>query len=528
MNELKPIPSAPPAAEHRKVEGWERVRRGYVQYLADESRMAAERVEVIHFPATAEQVAAAVRAAREAGRRVAVSGARTGITGAAVPLGADEVISLEQLKHRPVVRRDGDRWLARVAAGTTLDELNDALAHGLCGYPDGKPPRPLFYPVDTTETTAHVGGTIATDASGARTLHYGSTRDWVEWLRLVTPDGRLLELRRGQVRADGGRLVYVRPDGERVELTIPDLPMPATKHTAGYHLAPDMDALDLFIGSEGTLGIVVEAELRLAEKPPERLFLTQFVPGPDAAVDFVLACKADEAITPLALEYIGPRALDLLRSKGRQTPAYMEVARLPEDVAAAVYLEMAFDGEGELDAAYDALLNVLGPLGLDQDDSWAGFAEKDLEEMKRLRHAIPEAVNAIIGRRQAEVPGLHKVGTDMAVPDEHLREMMAIYRRRLDECGLEHVIFGHVGNGHLHVNILPSTPADLQRAEELYAEFARDVVRLGGSVAAEHGIGRIKKPFLAIQYADEHIDAMRAIRRALDPKGTLNPGVLFD
>ncbi len=528
MNELRPLPAGPPRAEHRKVEGWDRIRRGYVQYLADESRMAAEHLEVVHFPATAEQVAAVVRAAREADRRVAVSGARTGITGAAVPLGAEEVISLEQLKGRPVVRREGDRWLARVAAGTTLDELKDALARGLCHYPDGKPPRPLFYPVDTTETTAQVGGTIATDASGARTLHYGSTRQWVEWLRLVTPDGRLLELRRGQVRADGGRLIYVRPDARRVELAIPDLPMPATKHTAGYYLAPGMDAVDLFVGSEGTLAIVVEAELRLAEKPANRLFLTQFVPGPDAAVDFVLACKQSKAIAPLALEYIGPRALDLLRSKGRQTPAYMEVARLPEDVAAAVYLEMAFEDEAELDAAYDALLRLLAPLGLDEDDSWAGFAEKDLEEMKRLRHAIPEAVNAIIARRQAEVPDLHKVGTDMAVPDEALPEMMGIYRRRLDECGLEHVIFGHVGNGHLHVNILPTTAEDLRRAEDLYGEFAREAVRLGGSVAAEHGIGRIKKPFLAIQYSPEDIEAMRAVRRALDPEGTLNPGVLLD
>ncbi|KPK61839.1 MAG: hypothetical protein AMK73_07555 [Planctomycetes bacterium SM23_32] len=151
-----------------------------------------------------------------------------------------------------------------------------------------------------------------------------------------------------------------------------------------------------------------------------------------------------------------------------------------------------------------------------------------MDEMKRLRHAVPETVNAIIGRRKIEVPELHKVGTDMAVPDESVGAMMAFYERRLAECGLEHVIFGHIGDGHLHVNVLPRTGGELEQGEELYVEFAREAVRLGGSVAAEHGIGRIKKRFLPIQFGAEHLAAMRAVKAALDPDGILNPGVLFD
>ena len=262
MNVLTPRPAAP-APDYRKVVGWESVREGYAQYLRDESRMAADRVDAIHFPTTAEQVAAAVLAARSAGHKVAVSGARTGITGAAVPLGAQEVISLEQVKPKPVVRRSADGWVVLVGPGTTLAELSDALAHGLCDYPDGRPKPPVFYPVDTTETGAHLGGNIATNASGARTLYYGPTRDQVEALTIVTPDGRILELERGQVRAEDGVLVYRREDGSDAPLSLPDLPVPQTKHTAGYRLRRDMDAVDLFVGSEGTLGIVVGATLRL-------------------------------------------------------------------------------------------------------------------------------------------------------------------------------------------------------------------------------------------------------------------------
>lgn len=529
MNELKPRPARKPKKECRKVAGWERIREGYAEYLHDESRLEAPRIEVLHFPTTAEEVTSAVLSARQAGHRIAVSGARTGITGAAVPFGAEEMISLDHMKRRPVVRRDQDgNWYVHVVAGTSLSELTDALDHGLCDYPEGKPKRPLFYPVDTTETSAHLGGTIATNASGARTLYYGPTRRWVKWLKIVMADGRILELRRGEVRAADGALVYQRQDGSRTEMRVPDLPIPRTKHTGGYYLKSDMDAVDLFIGSEGTLGIVVEAELGLAEKPANRLFLTQFVAGQEEAVELVVASTHRDHLSPLALEYIGPRAMALLRSMGRETPAYVEVARLPDDAAAAVYMEFAFGEEGRLDALYAALREVLGEVGLDPARSWAGFTQKDMEEMKRLRHAVPETVNAIIGQRRARVAELHKLSTDMAVPVESLRAMMAFYRQRLEASALEFVVFGHIGDGHVHVNILPKTAAEVEQAEELYMEFAQEAVRQGGSVAAEHGIGRIKKKFLPMQFSEPDLEAMRAVKRALDPEGILNSGVLLD
>jgi D-lactate dehydrogenase (cytochrome) len=147
--------------------------------------------------------------------------------------------------------------------------------------------------------------------------------------------------------------------------------------------------------------------------------------------------------------------------------------------------------------------------------------------MKAFRHAVPEHVNGIIGRRKRDVPGLHKVGTDMAVPDERLEDALALYRSRLGESGLEHVIFGHIGDNHLHVNILPRSEEELERAMDLYGTFAEEVVEMGGSVAAEHGIGRLKKLFLPIQFDEEELAAMQAVKDVLDPQGLFNPGVLF-
>jgi len=529
MNELKPRPANEACGDWRRITGCNAVLKGYSQYLADESRLAAEGVEVIHFPTDADQVAAAVRELRAAGWKVAVSGARTGIAGAAVPLGVDAIISLEHVQARPVVRRGPGGWTVRVAAATTLAELNAALDAGDCDYEgDKKPDVALFYPIDCTEMTAQIGGTIATNASGARTLFYGATRDWVLALEIVTADGRVLEIERGQVAADADGFAYHTADSTVRAFDVPDLPLPATKHTAGYHLRSGMDAVDLFVGSEGTLGIITAATLRLAEKPAKRLYMTQFVTDAATAVTYVAACKKNVRPAPQALEYIGPHAVALLRAKGRETPAYVEVSRLPEDAKAAVYIEVPFTDEQELDAVHAALQTAAASAGLDAAQSWAGFSDRDLEEMKRLRHAVPETVNSIIGQRMREIPDLHKVGTDLAVPSAALAGMMEFYERRLSEAALEYAIFGHMGDGHVHVNMLPASTCELATAKALYVEFAEEAVRLGGSVAAEHGIGRIKRALMAVQYSQADLSAMHAVKSALDPAGILNPGVLFE
>ena len=489
--------------------------------------MQGDPVEVVHFPTTTEQVATAVRSALEAGHRVAVSGARTGITGGAVPRDSQEIISLERLRFRPVLHGHDDSWTVHVGTGTTIAELNTALETGELDLPDGNPESPLFYPVDPTELSAQLGGTIATNASGARTLYYGPTRDWVEALTVVTPDGRILKLRRGEVCARGGELRYSGTDGETRTIEIAHLPVPPTKHTAGYHLKPDMDAVDLFVGSEGTLGIITEAELRLARKPSERLFLTVFLESEETALSLVSSLRRLDGTSPLALEYFGPRAIELLRAQRSKIGAGGGLVKLPDYAKTALYAEFPFESEEQLDDLYAQLQDTLSPSEVDPQRTWAAFTEREMDRMKDLRHAVPEAVNTMIGQRQAQEPELHKVGTDMAVPLDSLGNIMGTYRHLLEREGLDYVIFGHIGNAHLHVNILPETAAEVQRAEALYLELAREVVALNGSVAAEHGIGRIKTMFMPVQYTSDQIESMRRVKDAIDPDGTLNPGVLL-
>ncbi|MDP6439119.1 MAG: FAD-binding oxidoreductase [Candidatus Brocadiia bacterium] len=553
MNVLKAarVPADDPCP---RVEGRDRIRSEFAGYLADESRTAAEPPEVLFLPERLPHVCQAVRECAQNDFPLTAAGARTGIVGGAVPVESRAVLAMERMNRFLEVRASerGGGFAARLEAGVILADFQEKLRATTpqeLPWADaesreagmrmleksarrGRSHRRLhrrshlFYPIDPTETSAQIGGTISTNASGARTFHYGPTRAWVEGLTVVLATGEALFLKRGEVLAEGGRFVLQAAAGETA-IPIPRLPMPATKNTAGYYLQPGMDAVDLFIGSEGTLGVVTEVELRLTLEPPERLAATAFLPGEREALALARALRKERGLGTLAIEYFGPHALDLLRRKRSEEGASSGVPALDEGAACAVFAEIAFEGDEEFESCYRTLRGLLERFGTSARATWAGVTAGEMAAMKDFRHALPEAVNAIIARRKLDVPSLHKVGTDMAVPDERLEEVMALYRGKLAESGLEHVIFGHVGDNHLHVNILPRSAAELKRAEGLYESFARAVVAMGGSVSAEHGIGRIKRPFLRIQYGAEMIDAMRAVKRALDPQGLLNPGVIF-
>jgi D-lactate dehydrogenase (cytochrome) len=158
------------------------------------------------------------------------------------------------------------------------------------------------------------------------------------------------------------------------------------------------------------------------------------------------------------------------------------------------------------------------------DDTWAGIEAGDVEKMKAVRHLIPESVNTLISQRKQKYPRVHKLGTDMAVPDEHLETIIAYYKELLDIFGLEYIIFGHIGDNHLHVNILPRTDAEVDQGMDLYRQFAEKAVQLGGTVSAEHGIGKLKRVFLRIMYGDSGLEEMAGVKRMLDPDWIINPG----
>lgn len=515
-----------------------RIAARHADMLGDESRMRAPSVAALFLPETPQHVADALRVCAANGWRAVLSGGRTGITGAVAPLDADAVISLAGLHRIRAWGTDADGPVLRIEPGVSLAALDAWLLHG--SPPPGAVVQPeaddpsmrtswkpgeYWFPVDPTERTAHFGGMVANNASGARSYRYGATRPWVRGLTVLLPTGGCLRLKRGAHHADTDGFEIHHLNGERTRVSLPQLSLPSTKCTAGYPLAPGMDAVDLLVGSEGTLGAVVEIELALAPRPTRMLGVNVFPTDEAAALDLVEAVRACDALPLEAIEYFDPDTLRLLKRKRDAEGNAGHVPPLRFWESAAVYLELAGTVE-EIEAGAEALVACLRKAGLDPERTWAADTPAELEVQKAFRHAVPESVNALIGQRKATCPDLHKVGTDMAVPDGAFREMMHCYRRDLARTGLESVVFGHIGDNHVHVNILPQTMQDLHAAKSLYEEWAREAVRLGGAVSAEHGIGRIKKSMLAIQYPQETLDAMRAVRNAFDPSAMLNPGVL--
>jgi FAD/FMN-containing dehydrogenase len=395
-----------------------------------------------------------------------ILGAGTGLTGGGVPQGG-WAISLEKFRRLEI-------FPGRAIAGAGISlEAVQALASRT-----GQ-----FYAPDPTERTASIGGTIATNASGSRSFRYGSTRRHLLALRVALMDGRVLDIHRG----------------DKIDFAVPALPLPdTTKNTAGYQLAPGMDWIDLFTGSEGTLGIVVEAELQLLPAPAAVLAGIVFLAGDDAALDVVDAWRSIPGLR--MIEYFDANSLDFLR------PHYSEI---PAHPGAALLIEQE---NGDVDFWGDHA----------NEDSWFAESVPDRERFRRFRHALPELVNDSMRRR-----GFMKLGSDYAIPLARNREMLAFYHAHLLQQALDYVIFGHIGDAHVHVNILPKSQAEFEAGQRLMLDFARYAVELGGTVSAEHGLGKRKAHLLELQYTPAQIQAMRAVKKRLDPQWLLNRGNLF-
>lgn len=492
----------------------------YGDYLHDESRLSGH-AESIAFPRHEAEVESIVAATAKAGGSLTIQGARTGISGGAVPEGGG-ILNLSRLNSMRLC--DSGTTLLEVGPGVLLSEVQAVTeAHN------------LLFPPDPTENSASIGGMIGANASGALSFAYGPTRKWIESLRLVLADGSRLALRRGERKARGRHFTLVTEQGREICGMLPSYNLPRVKNAAGYYAADDMDLIDLFVGMEGTLGVITAAQLRLMARPACMCGLTVFLPSLASALSFVRLARGETvdgltglATRPVAIEYFNHDTLNLLRRMKSEGKGAGAIPGLLPRYHTAIYLEYhGEDGEAVETAAVTAI-EAAAALGGNDGDTWYASTPRDLASQKSFRHAAPESVNMLIGERQRTDPAIAKLGTDMSVPDAALEQVMAMYRDGLTEAGLESVIFGHIGNNHLHVNILPRNRAEYDRGKSLYQRWARSVVALGGSVSAEHGIGKLKRPMLRLMLGDEGIAQMRILKNLFDPGLVLNPGVLFE
>src|SRR6266404_5921037 len=499
-------------------------------FLGDSSHVSGGFAERVVFPETAEEVAEVLRDATHNQTPLTISGAGTGTVAGRVPFGG-VVVATDKLNRITQIVHDHNGGGHAVAeGGVILGDLQRAVES-----------EALLYPPDPTERSCFLGGNVATNASGARTFKYGPTRNYVERLKIILATGDMIDLRRGELHADAnGRIAVPLPSGRLIETQLPTYRMPQVrKHASGYYVAPGMDVIDLFIGSEGTLGVIVEIEVKLLPKPEGLLSgvvffkseadLLAFVrearerslanrgtsptPGPPAGQPgWGGAVREGSALDARALEYFDSESLGFLRQKYESVPT---------QAAGAIFFEQETIPSTE-DSLMTEWMSLLEDHNALSDQSWFATNEHDQANLREFRHALPVLMNEWFARHNQK-----KVSTDMAVPDEAFAGMLRFYQDALRGGDLRYTIFGHIGDNHVHVNILPRNDVEAERAWEIYRTFIRRAVDVGGTISAEHGIGKLKRDYLLELYGEEHLREMAELKRAFDPQGILGRGNMF-
>ena len=481
-------------------------------FLADSSNMQGGYASRVVFPENIEDVAAILAQSTSDGTPVSIAGAGTGLVGGRVPFGGT-VLATDRLNEIKEIVSDEHGGWAVAGAGVVLADFQRAVSS-----------RGLFYPPDPTEWSCYMGGTAATNASGPRTFKYGPTRGFIRRLKIALATGDVLDLRRGEHHADSnGRIHLPVSHGRSIDAQLPTYRMPLTrKHASGYFVAPGMDVIDLFIGSEGTIGVITEIEVVLLPAPQNVLSGVVFFKDEENLLSFVddvrshslrtREAKKEYGIEARALEYFDCNSLRFLRS---------DYSLISQSAEGAVFFEQETTGDTE-DKLMPAWLELIERHHALADESWFATNEPDRQRLREFRHVLPVRINEWLSHHEQR-----KISTDMAVSDDAFPRMLDFYKSTLRESGLEYVIFGHIGDNHVHVNILPRDDIEAASARQIYLRFIRRAVAVGGTVSAEHGIGKLKREYLCELYGERQLIEMASLKRAFDPACILGRGNMF-
>lgn len=433
-----------------------------IPYGFDGTAALKARPGAVVFPHSTEEVAGCVRFARERGVPVVTRGSGTGLSGGSVPIEGCVVLCVAQMDR--IVEVDEKNLTLHAECGVITKAIDDAAqAVG------------LFYPPDPgSMKISTIGGNVAENSGGLRGLKYGVTRDYVMAIRVVLPDGTVTWL--------GNKCV---------------------KDVAGYSMK------DLFVGSEGTLGIITEVILKLVPKPTARRTMLALYDSMGAAAETISAIIAAKII-PCTLEFLDKVTVGCVED-------YAKIG-LPTDVEALVLMET--DGHPVVVAEEaEAMMRIARECGAREVKAAANEAEG-----AQLAAARRNAFSALARIRPTTIL------EDVTVPRSELARMVAFIAEVAVRHRLQVGTFGHLGDGNLHPTFLTDERdgEEMHRVEAALEEIVNETIRLGGTVTGEHGVGLAKKAFVKRQLGEGSYELMRSIKRALDPAGLLNPGKIFD
>jgi D-lactate dehydrogenase (cytochrome) len=465
--------------------------------------------DAVYFPENEADVIEILKKAFAEEIPVTVAGNGTGLGGGRVPQGGI-VIATEKMNR--IIELNSEKYFAIVEPGVILSDLlyrTQELG--------------LLYPPDPTEKNCFIGANIATNASGEKTFKYGPTRNYIEEVTVILSNGGKLNLKRGENKADGSLLKLQTEEGEIYNVALPDIQMPDTKNAAGYFIKENMDAIDLFIGSEGTLGIITKIKLKLLKYPENILSCVVFFNNEDDALNFIHEARnisfanrnnqVENEIDALALEFFDSRSLKFLMD---------EYTQIKQDAEAAVWFEQEVTSGNE-DLILEKWIELIGMFNGDEESAWFAFTESDKKKIKEFRHAVSSKVAEFLSKYN-----VRKLGTDVAVPHVNFRNLYTFAKSEAERNNLNYVAYGHFGNSHLHMNILPKSQDEYQTGKKVFTSICAKAVELGGTISGEHGVGKLKNEFIIMMFGEENVKKMMDIKRVLDPKWILGRGNIFN
>ncbi|OGU73904.1 MAG: dehydrogenase [Ignavibacteria bacterium RBG_16_34_14] len=477
-------------------------------YLVDASNFTGY-CDTVYLPSNENEIIEILKESNSKKQKVTIAGNGTGLSGARVPQGGI-VISIEKMNK--ILEINPESKYAIVEPAVILREFQSKVRE-----------YNLLYPPDPTEKNCFIGGTLSTNASGEKTFKYGSTRVYVEKLDIVLADGDQLKLERGKFIAEGYELTIRTENGKEYKLQIPIINMPLTKNAAGYYCKKDMDAIDLFVGSEGTLGIITKAQLKLVPHPEKIISCIIFFDDERDALQFISDArnksyqtridKSNNTIDALALEFLDENSLNFIKEDYKQ---------IPSNAKAAVWFEQEVNKDNE-EQLFDSWMKLVYKNKGDEENAWFAMNEKEKEEIQGLRHNVSLKVADYLSQNNVK-----KLGTDSAVPDENFMKFYYFCTEEMKKNKFNYIAYGHFGNSHLHMNMLPNNEEEYNKGEIIYRNIYRKAVELGGTVSAEHGIGKLKTEYLLNMFGEKVISKMAGIKKILDPNLILGVGNIFN
>lgn len=472
----------------------------FLAYLEDTSNIKGE-ASLLYIPQNKKELSWSISECRDKNMPFTMSAGRTGTTGGCTPY-QGAVISLERLNR--IIDIDKENQVAEVESGVSLENLEkEANKAG------------LTLRASPTEPLALIGGAVSTSASGVRGFGYGGIRNYILEIEVFLTNGCVLNIKRGDIISKS-KLFDFKAGGRDFKFRVPSYRMPRVKSQAGYFVSDDMDLIDLFIGSEGTLGVLASCKVKL-QKVPFNMFdgLVFFKKENDALlfVSKVKDLKKRGGLHPSSLEFFDRNSLNMLR----QEFSFIPICK------GAVYFEQEVRADDEYKSLIDKWQSLIEESGASCDDSILADTPRERERIFEFRHKLPQLINEFL-RKNNQV----KTASDIAVPWENFFSMYDFYKKTGESSRINYVNFGHIGESHLHFNFLPVSGEENLKARAYIESFCRRASDLGGTVSAEHGIGKIKKPYLRIMYNEKEIKEMAGIKKYFDSTCLLGLDNIFD